>query len=86
MILLIFLLVYLVSFTILLINHYRENKPHIVDVEDLINSIKHEEYIWFPFLNTLCLIGIVIIAIAWGLWLLFRLNILWEKVKRIKLR
>lgn len=86
MIILTFILVYLVSFAILLIDHYIDNKSQIVYVKDLIDSIKPMVYIWFPIFNTTTLIGFVILLVVHKIWKLFRLDILWEKFRNIKLR
>lgn len=86
MVILTFILVYLVSFIILLIRHYRVNKHQIVYVKDLMESIRHEVYIWFPIFNTLTLIGVVVLSVAWILWKLFKLDILWEKFRNVKLK
>lgn len=86
MVVVVFIIVYLVSFIILLISHYGENKHQIVYVKDLMKSIRHEVYIWFPIFNTLALIGIVVLSVAWILWKLFKLDILWEKFRNIKLK
>jgi hypothetical protein len=86
MVVAVFILVYLVSFAILLIRHYRENKHQIVYVKDLMKSIRHEVYIWFPIFNTLTLIGVVVLSVVYILWKLFKLDILWEKINNIKLK
>lgn len=86
MVILTFILVYLVSFAILLIDHYIDNKSQIVYVKDLIDSIKPMVYIWFPIFNTITLIGFVILLVVHKLWKLFRLDILWENFRNIKLR
>jgi hypothetical protein len=86
MIILTFILVYLVSFAILLIDYYIDNKSQIFYVKDLIDSIKPMVYIWFPIFNTITLIGFVILLVVYKLWKLFRLDILWENFRNIKLR
>ena len=80
MIVLVFILVYLVSFAIHLIMCYKENRYSIYNVGDLIDNI--EFFVWFPLLNTLSLLIIVVMK----LWTLFRLDILWEKFRNIKLK
>ena len=88
MVILIFILVYLVSLAIHLIICYRENKYFIHDVGDLIDLTKF--YMWFPLLNTLVILAgavmVIILIVIVGLWTLFRLDILWEKFRNIKLR
>jgi hypothetical protein len=86
MIILTFILVYLVSFAILLISHYRENKHQIVYVKDLMKSIRHEVHIWFPIINTIILIFFVVLLVVEKLWKLFKLDKLWEKFRNIKLK
>lgn len=86
MVVAVFILVYLVSFAILLISHYRENKHQIVYVKDLMKSIRHEVHIWFPIINTLTLIFFVVVLVVEKLWKLFRLDKLWEKFGNIKLK
>ena len=80
----IFILIYLISFAIHLILEYRENKRFIHDVGDLIDNIHF--YMWFPLLNTLMLIVVVVGIFIMILWKLLKLDILWEKLRNIKLR
>lgn len=80
----IFILVYLISFVIHLLMEYKENKRHIHTIGDLMDNIRF--YMWFPLLNTLIIIvaavGIIIIKIEE----LLKLDVLWEKFRNIKLR
>ena len=80
----IFILIYLISFAIHLWIEYKENERFIHNVGDLIDNIHF--YMWFPLLNTLVIIiaavGIFIMRISW----LLKLGILWEKFRNIKLR
>lgn len=79
-----FILIYLVSLVIHLVICYKENKRHIFYVRDLLDEI--DFYMWFPILNTL-LILVVIIGIAiMTLWEVSKLNVLWEKFRNIKLK
>lgn len=84
MIELILILIYLASFVIHLLMEYKENKRFIHDVGDLIDSIRF--YMWFPLLNTILLIGIVICIFIIKLCDLLKLNILWQKFRNIKLK
>lgn len=84
MIVLVFILIYLVSFAINLIICYQDNKYFIYKVGDLIDNI--EFYMWCPILNTMSLIIIVVIIVMLKLWKLFKLDILWEKFRNIKLK
>lgn len=80
----IFILIYLVSLVIHLVICYKENKRHIYYVGDLLDEI--DFYMWFPILNTL-LILVVIIGIAiMKLWEVSKLKVLWEKFRNIKLK
>lgn len=79
----IFILIYLISFTIHLLMEYRENKRFIHDIGDLIDNIHF--YMWFPLLNTLMLLVVIIGITIMKLWELLKLNILWEKFRNIKI-
>lgn len=84
MIVTLFILIYLISFAIHLLMKYRENKRFIHDVGDLIDNIHF--YMWFPLLNTLMLIVVVVGIFIMILWKLFKLDILWQKFRNIRLR
>ena len=79
----IFILIYLISFAIHLLLEYKENKWRIHDIGDLIDSIKF--YMWFPLLNTLTLIFLVIVIFIIKLWELLKIDILWQKFRNIRL-
>lgn len=79
-----FILIYLVSVVIHIIMCYRENRYHISYIKDLLGEI--DVYMWFPFLNTLILIGIAVVIVIVKLWKLFKLDVLWEKFINIKLK
>jgi hypothetical protein len=80
----IFILIYLISFSIHLLLEYRENKRFIHDIGDLIDNI--QVYMWFPLLNTLMLIFFVVAIFIMKLWKLLKLDVLWEKFRNIKLK
>jgi hypothetical protein len=80
----ILILIYLISFAIHLVFEYRENKRYIHDVGDLIDNIHF--YMWFPLLNTLMLILVVVFIFIMKLWELLKLDILWKKFRSIRLR
>lgn len=80
----IFILIYLMSLVIHLVLCYKENKYAIYKVGDLIDLI--EFHMWFPLLNTLMLIIVVIGIFIMTLWGLLKLDILWEKFRSIKLK
>lgn len=79
-----FILIYLMSLVIHLVLCYKENRYAIYKVGDLIDLI--EFHMWFPLLNTLMLIIVVIGIFIMTLWELSKLEILWEKFRNIKLR
>jgi hypothetical protein len=79
----ILILIYLISFAIHLVFEYRENKRYIHDVGDLIDNIHF--YMWFPLLNTLMLILVVVFIFIMKLWELLKLDILWKKFRNIRL-
>lgn len=80
----IFILIYLTSFAIHLLLEYRENKKYIHTVGDLIDNIHF--YTWFPILNTLMLLVVIIGVTIMKLWKLLKLDILWQKFRNIKLK
>lgn len=77
----IFIFVYLVSFGIHLIICYQERKPR--NIGELIDKI--EFYMWFPILNTTFIIAIILAISVVKIWKLFKLDILWERFRNIKL-
>ena len=72
-----FILIYLISFTIHILMEYKENK-NIRNIGDLIDNIRF--YMCFPLINTLILIVFVV-----GIYIL-KLDIIWEKFRNIKLK
>lgn len=84
MILFIFILIYLISVVILFGMCYYENKSTIHDIGDLLDET--ESFVWYPFVNT----GLAVVFGLWlvivTLWTFFKLNILWEKFRNIKIR
>lgn len=84
MITIIFILIYLISFAIHLLLEYRDNKWAIHTIGDLIDNI--DIFMWFPLLNTMFLIILVVCTFLYKLWVLLKLNILWKKFRSIKLR
>ena len=79
-----FILIYLISFAIHVLLEYKEDKKIIYNIGDLIDNIRF--YMWFPLLNTLILIIVVIGIFIIKLQELLKLDILWEKFRNIKLR
>lgn len=80
----IFILIYLISFAIHLLLGYIDNEKSIHSIGDLIDNIHF--YMWFPLLNTLLLIVVVVGIFIITLWKLLKLDILWEKFRNIKLK
>ena len=79
----IFILIYLISFAIHLLLGYIEKKRFIHNIGDLIDNIQF--YMWFPLLNTLTLIVVVVGISIMKLWTLLKLDILWQKFRNIKI-
>ena len=79
-----FILIYLVSLVIHVIMCYREYKYAIYKVGDLIDLI--EFHMWFPILNTLLILAVIIGVAIMKLCELSKLDILWEKFRNIKLK
>lgn len=80
----IFTLIYLISFAIHLLMEYNENKRSIHTIGDLMDNIHF--YMWFPLLNTL-----IIVVAAVGIFIiklqeLLKLDVLWQKFRNIKIR
>ena len=61
-----FILIYLVSLVIHLVICYKENKRHIFYVRDLLDEI--DFYMWFPILNTLLILVVLICIVIMTLW------------------
>lgn len=80
----IFILIYLMSFIIHLLMEYKENKRFIHDIGDLIDNIRF--YMWFPMLNTLVIIITVVAIFIMKLLELLKLDILWKKFRSIRLK
>jgi hypothetical protein len=81
---LVFILIYFVSFTIHLIWRYQYIKHFINNVGDLLDEI--EPYMWIPIINTLVLLIIVVGIVIVKLWELSKLDVLWKKFRNIKLK
>ena len=80
----IFILIYLISFAIHLLMEYNESKRSIHTIGDLMDNIRF--YMWFPLLNTL-----IIVVAAVGIFIiklqeLLKLDVLWQKFRNIKIR
>lgn len=80
----IFILVYLISFAIHLLMEYKENKMYIHTIGDLMDNIRF--YMWFPLLNTLIIVVTSVVILIIKLWELSKISVLWEKFRNIKLR
>ena len=84
MIWLILVLIYLASFAIHILLVYLEHKRYIYRVGDIIDEI--ECFMCVPFVNTLLLILLGIAFILDKIVHLFKLSVLWEKFRNIKLK
>lgn len=78
------ILIYLVSLVIHIVMCYKEYKYAIYKVGDLIDLI--EFHMWFPILNTLLILAVIIGVTIMKLCELSKLDILWHKFRNIKLR
>ena len=81
MVAIIFTFVYLVSFGIHIIICYQEWKPK--NVGELIDKI--ELFMWFPIVNTIAIIPVILYLGVEKIWKTFKLNTLWDKFRNIKL-
>ena len=77
-------LICLVSFAIHILLIYLEDKRIIRTVGDIIDKIA--PFMWFPFVNTIALILLGIAFILNKIIHLFKLSVLWEKFRNIKLK
>ena len=80
----IFILIYLISFIIHIWMEYKEYKYAIYKVGDLIDLI--EFHMWFPILNTLLILVFIIGVTIMKLCELLKLDILWQKFRNIRLK
>lgn len=80
----IFILVYLLSFAIHLLMEYKENKMYIHTIVDLMDNIRF--YMWFPLLNTLIIVVTSVVILIIKLWELSKISVFWQKFRNIKLR
>lgn len=78
------ILIWLVSTIVWIIWVYIEEKRWLYNVGDLID--RTEFFMWFPFVNTVLLIGFVIILFFYKIFVLLKLDILWEKFRNIKIK
>lgn len=60
-----------------------DEKRWLYNIGDLID--KTEFFMWFPIINTVTLIGFVIILFFYKIFVLLKLDVLWEKFRNIKL-
>ena len=76
--------IYIVSFIAHIILLWREEGKSFYKIRDVVDSI--DFYMWFPILNTLFLILLVIVCIAHFLYKLLRLDVVWDWLMNIKLK
>lgn len=84
MIWLIFILIYLVSFSTHILLVYLTGKRHIYTVGDIIDEI--DFLMWFPIINTIVLISFGVVFIIVKIVNLLKLSVWWEKFRNIKLK
>ena len=79
------ILIWLISTIIWIIWVYNEEKRWLRDIGDLIDKI--EFYMWFPIINTVTLIGFILVLFFYKILVsLLKLDVLWEKFRNIKLK
>lgn len=78
------ILIWLISTIIWIILTYIEEKRWLYNVGDLIDEIEY--YMWFPIINTVILIGFILLWFPYKILVLLKLDILWEKFRNIKLK
>lgn len=78
------ILIWLISTIIWIILTYIEEKRWLYNVGDLIDEIEY--YMWFPIINTVILIGFILLWFPYKILILLKLDILWEKFRNIKLK
>ena len=76
--------IYIVSFISHIIFLWAAEGKNFYRIGDVVDSIKF--YMWFPILNTLLLILIVIVIIARVLYKFLRLDVAWDWLMNIKLK
>lgn len=81
---LIFILVYLLSVAVCLITCYYDNKHTIHNIGDLLDETVG--FMWCPVFNTIVIVVFILCLCAVELWELFKLDILWEKFRNIKIK
>lgn len=84
MILFIFILIYLISVAVFLIECYNDNKNYIHDIGDLLDET--EGFMWLPLINTALVIVFFLCLGVVTLCEVSKLNILWQKFRNIKIR
>ena len=76
--------IYLLSFALHIVLLYFENKRYIYRVGDIIDEV--EFYMWFPVLNTICLLTFSVVFVAIGISDLLRIGKAWNWFRNIKLK
>ena len=76
--------IYIVSFISHIIFLWAAEGKNFYRIGDVVDSIKF--YMWFPILNTLLLILIVIVIIARVLYKFLRPDVAWDWLMNIKLK
>ena len=78
------ILIWLISTIAWIIWVYIEERHQLYDIGDLID--KTEFIMWFPIVNTVILIGFILILFFYKILVLLRLDVLWKKIRNIKLK
>lgn len=76
--------IYIISFIAHIMYLWAVEGKNFYRIGDVVDSI--EFYMWFPILNTLLLILIVIAIIVRGLYKILRLDVAWNWLMNIKLK
>lgn len=78
------ILIWLITTTIWVIWIYNDEKRWLCNIGDLIDNT--EFFMWFPIINTVTLIGFILILSFCKILRLLKLDVLWEKFRNIKLK
>ena len=84
MIWVLFILIWVCSCIIHIALAYFEHKRYIYRVGDLIDKI--DLFMWFPLLNTFFLVALIVALILCKVFILLKIDVLWDKFKNIKLK
>ncbi len=80
----IFVTIYLLSLILHIVWLYFENKRHLYTVGDIIDDV--EFYMWFPVLNTICLLTFSVLYVLIGISTLLSIDKAWTWFRNIKIK